>query len=105
MQVDPKPQSPCSLLRHHSELLVNPLLWTSRHLDLVGCQFKDIGVMGEDSARQPPRKRRRLQAFKEYRKPSDAEILAQSVHPSTKLYSLVDIVNYEDSPFKRPLYV
>lgn len=28
-------------------LFTPPLLWTSRHLDLVGCRFEDLATEGE----------------------------------------------------------
>ncbi|KND91088.1 hypothetical protein TOPH_04348 [Tolypocladium ophioglossoides CBS 100239] len=38
--LSPKPLT--ELIRHHREIFVSPLFWTSRHLDLVGCRFEDV---------------------------------------------------------------
>ncbi|PWY95730.1 hypothetical protein BO94DRAFT_455824 [Aspergillus sclerotioniger CBS 115572] len=42
MAADPAPKTFRILMRHHRDLFVNPLFWTSHHLDLLGCQFEDI---------------------------------------------------------------
>ncbi|PYI00911.1 hypothetical protein BO78DRAFT_434069, partial [Aspergillus sclerotiicarbonarius CBS 121057] len=42
MEAGPGPKPFRVILHHHRELFVNPLFWTSRHLDLVGCQFEDV---------------------------------------------------------------
>ncbi|RAL16763.1 uncharacterized protein BO97DRAFT_420157 [Aspergillus homomorphus CBS 101889] len=40
----PEPPPPFTLIPQHTKLLVHPLFWTSSHLNLVRCQFKDLGV-------------------------------------------------------------
>ncbi|PLB54009.1 hypothetical protein P170DRAFT_482254 [Aspergillus steynii IBT 23096] len=30
------------IMRHHGELMVNPLLWTSRHLEIMGARFQHL---------------------------------------------------------------
>ncbi|PWY73708.1 hypothetical protein BO70DRAFT_341766 [Aspergillus heteromorphus CBS 117.55] len=42
MQSGLKPQPLAYPMRYHRELLVDPLLWTSRHLDLAGCRFEPL---------------------------------------------------------------
>ncbi|KAJ5917544.1 hypothetical protein N7466_011098 [Penicillium verhagenii] len=111
MEAGLKPQPLAYLMRYHRELFVDPLFWTSRHLDLVGCRFKplesrenirDIGdtreAQNNDDTRQwaecdglvpvppPP--------------PSAPERLANSCAPLVKLSALTHILEYEGSPFE-----
>ncbi|RAL02362.1 uncharacterized protein BO80DRAFT_443673 [Aspergillus ibericus CBS 121593] len=48
MAAGPGPKPFRVLLRHHRDLFVNPLFWTSRHLDLVGCRFEDVDTANDE---------------------------------------------------------
>ncbi|KAE8374540.1 hypothetical protein BDV26DRAFT_284211 [Aspergillus bertholletiae] len=44
MTADPRSKSLRDLIRHHRDFIADPLLWVSRHLDLVGCRFEVADV-------------------------------------------------------------
>jgi hypothetical protein len=112
MQPDLKPQPLAYLMRCHRDLFVNPLFWTSRHLDLVGCRFEPLksteyaqdntdmhqaqnnndtregSAFGYGLVRVPPPP------------PSDPERLAKSCAPLVKLSALYRILAHEGSAFE-----
>ncbi|PWY96101.1 hypothetical protein BO94DRAFT_507593 [Aspergillus sclerotioniger CBS 115572] len=87
MVIDSRPRTFRDLVRKHTDFLVNPLQWTSRHLDLVGSRFDDIAIIPPytdsttsacpDTGRQPP---------------NDAETLARNIFPDVKCRSLIKIL-------------
>lgn len=100
MQSDSRQPRLYTLLRQEG-LLVDPLLWTSRHLEIVGCQFQDIlptvsvsdDCVAEQhcAGRAAVKERTRLQAQR----------LSMSCAPRVKHYALIDIMGCEGSPFEK----
>lgn len=84
-------------------LLVDPLLWTSRHLEIVGCQFQDTRtlptVSGSDD--RVANRRRAGRASVEDWARLQAERLARSCAPRVKHYALINIMDCEGSPFEK----
>ncbi|KAE8155370.1 hypothetical protein BDV25DRAFT_1061 [Aspergillus avenaceus] len=87
MTAGPSPKPLRDLIRHHRELIVSPLLWTYRHLDLVGCRFEyadvNLGAMPDSSPEEQDL----------------AEQLARNIFPVIKHRALVAILVGEGRPF------
>ncbi|KAJ5329450.1 hypothetical protein N7452_009840 [Penicillium brevicompactum] len=98
-------------MRYHCELLINPLKWTSRHLDLVGCQFEDVGIPPVNTESTQNNHRNNGGPKPCSTPPSDAEEIATNVSPPIKLRSLINILIGEEGPFAytrvahRPNYI
>ncbi|PLB50833.1 hypothetical protein P170DRAFT_425133 [Aspergillus steynii IBT 23096] len=90
-------------MRYHRDLFVDPLFWTFRHLNLVGCHFtplesreipQDIEDAREAQNNDEPRDRVPPPP------PSAPERLAKSCAPLVKLSALYHILEYEGSAFE-----
>jgi hypothetical protein len=85
------------VVREQRGLLVHPLRWTPHHLELLGCRFEDAPttpVFPETPSdqRRPPER------------PDDAEMLAMSLSPDMKCYSLENILLGEEPKSAKPRY-
>lgn len=95
-----------NIVLHHRELLVNPLFWTSRHLDALGCRFqlidnaptKETGDGHKASQRTNDNQR---SSAKERIRIFDAEMLAKSAVPSVKFHILCRFLLHESSVFNK----
>lgn len=98
-------------MRYHRYLFVDPLLWTSRHLDLVGCHFKPLNsteyTQDNDDMRQAQNNDEMQKSDFGYGlvsipppPPSDPGRLAESCAPLVKLSALYRILEYEGSAFE-----
>ncbi|KAJ5456164.1 hypothetical protein N7530_011438 [Penicillium desertorum] len=74
MAANSGPKSFHDIVRSHRGFLVNPLQWTLRHLDLVGCRFADVETAPVD-AESTDNDRFCSKA------PSDAEVIALNLFP------------------------
>ncbi|KAJ5554997.1 hypothetical protein N7535_007439 [Penicillium sp. DV-2018c] len=79
MQPDLKPHPLAYRMRYHRELFVDPLCWTSRHLDLVGGRFKELKSTDSEYTEDNTEPARSLSSS-----PSDAERLARSCATMSK---------------------
>ncbi|KGO75885.1 hypothetical protein PITC_033310 [Penicillium italicum] len=111
MQPVLKPQPLASLMRYHRYLFVDPFLWTSRHLDLVGCRFKPLNsteyTQDDDERQAQNNDESHENSDLGYglftippSPPSDPERLAKSCAPLVKLSALYRILEYEGSAFE-----
>jgi hypothetical protein len=74
-------------------LLVDPLLWTSHHLEVVGCRFRDTCALpAEDPGDGIAYHRSVEQDSGEHCESFEAERLAKSCAPRVKYFSLVNIL-------------
>ena len=91
MGTDTSPQPLRDLMRYNGSLFVNPLLWTLRHLDFVGCQFQDntASEEGDCKADENPRGT----------SASDVEEIATNIFYIDKHRSLVNILVGEEHAF------
>ncbi|KAJ5142978.1 uncharacterized protein N7515_001765 [Penicillium bovifimosum] len=83
------------VVREQRGLLVHPLRWTPHHLELLGCRFEEAPtapVFPEtpNDQRRPPER------------PDHAEVLAMSLSPVTKCYSLENILLGEEPKSTKP---
>ena len=102
MAANYRPKSFRDIVRNHRGFLINPLQWTSRHLDLVGCRFEDVGT--------PPVYTESTQ--NDYRNndgrkpcptpPSDAEVIAMNLFPIIKRRRLINILVGKEGTFAYP---
>lgn len=90
MAADSRPKSLRDLVYNHQGFLVNPLQWTSRHLDLVGCRF-------EDSTRNEDRNDNHGELCP--KSPRDAEGIARGLSPAIKRHHLINILVGEGRSF------
>lgn len=81
------------LMRYNGRFFVNPLLWTPRHLDFIGCQFQDNTASEERDCKADEDQRGTS--------PSDAEELATNIFRINKHRSLVNILVGEEHAFSR----
>lgn len=99
MGANARPESFHDIMRYHCELLINPLKWTSRHLDLVGCRFQDVGIPPVNTESTQNNHRNNGGPKPCSTPPSDAEEIAMNVSPPIKLRSLINILIGEEGPF------
>ncbi|PYH88650.1 hypothetical protein BO71DRAFT_391186 [Aspergillus ellipticus CBS 707.79] len=104
----PKPLR--DLMRFHTDPLVNPLCWTSRHLDFVGCRFGHADPANTESRSTP------CDSKSNKSSPRDAELLATNPFPIIKHCHLTNILLatslrskgsqffFADRPVHRPQY-
>jgi hypothetical protein len=87
-----RPKSFPDIVRNHRDFLVNPLQWTSRHLDLVGCRFEDIATtpIYAESTKSDGRNSDSQKSYPEL--PSDAELIAMNMFPIIKRHHLINIL-------------
>ncbi|KAJ5566754.1 hypothetical protein N7535_006060 [Penicillium sp. DV-2018c] len=112
MQPGMEPQPLASLMRYHRELFVDPLFWTSRHLDLVGCRFKwlkQTEYTGDNTVMHQAQNKDGTHKSTDFDQepvrlptsdPSDARRLATISAATAKLGSLYRILVYEGSAFE-----
>lgn len=99
MAAHSRPKSFRDIMRYHHDFLVNPLQWTSRHLDLVGCRFEDVPTtpVSTESTRNNYRDN---DGRKPCPKPlSDAEVIATNLFPIIKRRHLINILVGEERTF------
>lgn len=98
-------------MRRHRDLFVDPLFWTSRHLDLVGCRFEPRKPTEHTQDNDMRQAQNNNDACKRSDlgyglllvpppPPSDPERLAKSCAPLVKLSALYRILEYEGSAFE-----
>ncbi|KAJ5355696.1 hypothetical protein N7517_010305 [Penicillium concentricum] len=106
MQPSLKPQPLAYLMRYHRDLFVDPLFWTSCHLDLVGCRFELLKSMEYTQDNDQAQDGQQTREWADFGHgpvllppppPSHPERLAQSCTPLVKLSSLYHILEYEGS--------
>ncbi|PWY62210.1 hypothetical protein BO83DRAFT_442169 [Aspergillus eucalypticola CBS 122712] len=88
-----------SLLRQKG-LLVPPPLWTSRHLDILGCQFEEIRSLPSFAAETHTSTLSSVEPKSKDDSGSDAARLARCGGVLIKLFTLIDILDYEGSPLE-----
>ncbi|GKZ67495.1 hypothetical protein AnigIFM50267_001885 [Aspergillus niger] len=89
-----------ALLRQEG-LLVPPPLWTSRHLDLLGCHFEEIRTLPSSGVEPHTSRLSSPVDPKSKNDPAiDAARLARSGAVLIKLYTLIDILDHEGSPLE-----
>lgn len=81
-------------------LLVPPPLWTSRHLDILGCQFEEIRSLPGSAAETHTSTLSSIEPRSKDDSSSDAACLARCGAVLIKLFTLIDILDYEGSPLK-----
>ncbi|KAE8148116.1 hypothetical protein BDV25DRAFT_22533 [Aspergillus avenaceus] len=94
------------IMRFRRELLVNPLLWTSRHLDAFGCSFQHIDNAStrdlDNGYEAPPQRNDKQESSAEGRtRTSDAEMLATSALPAVKYNILCRFLFHDGSVLNR----
>ncbi|RAH68578.1 uncharacterized protein BO66DRAFT_393121 [Aspergillus aculeatinus CBS 121060] len=89
MSAAPRPSSLSDLVGYYTSYLVNPLQWTSRHLDLVSCRFEDVVITPSSS---PPNHSPNQNLHRTSDARTDAEKLAMTLDAITKRCSLFNIL-------------
>lgn len=102
MGPDSRPKLFRDIMRNHRDSLINPLQWTSRHLDLVGCRFEDVATtpVYAESTKSDGRNNDSHQSFPE--PSSDAESIAMNLFPIMKRHHLINILVGDDGAFAYP---
>lgn len=77
---------------------MNPLQWTSRHLDLVGSRFEDVDIAPAYTVSVQTDKGNDLEESC-LKRAKDAELIAESLSPITKRHHLIKILVGEDRAF------
>jgi hypothetical protein len=104
MQPPVETQSPRNLA--HFNIFTDPLFWTSRHLDAVGCRFEDHEALpmellnNEHSSDGHHYLDQGSWLIEGSGLESDVEQLARSCAPLVKYYALINILDCEESPFE-----
>lgn len=101
MTADFAPGSFRDIVRKNNGFLVSPLQWTSRHLQLVGCEFEDVAVTPADTESNQRDHRDGIGRNFCAQAVTDAEILAMDIFPDTKRERLISILVGRDKPFAR----
>jgi LPS sulfotransferase NodH len=99
MSASSQPKSFSDILRYHTSFLVNPIQWTSRHLDLVGCRFEDVGTTYVDAESTQNDHRNNDGPKPCPNTESDAEEIATNIFPLSKRDHLVNILVGKERPF------
>jgi len=86
------------LIFHYPGFVRNPLQWTSRHFDLVGCRFEDMSTAPANKA--SPQDDCRGPESGSYRSELDAKMLANYLLYVQKRQSLVNILIGKKRAFK-----
>lgn len=92
MAANPRPTSFYDTMRNNHGFIINSVQWTSRHLDLVGCRFEDVGtrpVYAESTQINHKTNDGRNSCLSS---PSDAEVLAMNLFPAIKCRRLISIL-------------
>ncbi|KAJ5573726.1 uncharacterized protein N7459_008153 [Penicillium hispanicum] len=89
-------------LMRNNGFLVNPLQWTSRHLDMVGCRFENVDITPVCTVSTPDDRRADPVGNTCPKSPSNAEILARNPFPNVKSRCLVAILVGEERAFEYP---
>ncbi|KAJ5927250.1 hypothetical protein N7516_009023 [Penicillium verrucosum] len=104
--MSPRPDaiSLSDILQYRRELLVNPLFWTSCHLDALGCSFQHIDNFSTKDIYNhyeapPQRNDNQTSSAKSRTRVSDAEMLAKSAVPSVKYNILCRFLLHDGSGF------
>ncbi|GLA61764.1 hypothetical protein AtubIFM54640_002295 [Aspergillus tubingensis] len=87
-------------LLQQKRLLVPPSLWTSRHLDILGCQFEEICSLPSSGAESHTSSLSSVDPKLKDDSGSDAARLARSGAVLIKLFTLVNLLDYEGSLLK-----
>ncbi|OJJ76705.1 hypothetical protein ASPBRDRAFT_192819 [Aspergillus brasiliensis CBS 101740] len=87
-------------LLQRNGLLVRPPLWTSRHLDTLGCQFDEIRTLPSSSAEAHTSSFYSLDLESHDASDVHARDLATDGAILMKLFALVDILVYAGSPLR-----
>ena len=96
MAIDLEPKTFRDLVCKHTDFLVNPLQWTSRHLDLVGSRFEDVTLIPADGDLTTS-----TSSDTHRQAPNDAETLARHIFPDIKRRSLIKILVGRDRMFAK----
>lgn len=102
MAANSRPKPFRDIVCNHRGLLINPLQWTSRHLDLVGCRFEDVGntpVYAESTQNDHRNNEGRKPCPNP---PNDAEVIATNLFPIMKRRRLINILVGKEHPFSYP---
>ncbi|KAL5366500.1 hypothetical protein BJX96DRAFT_169984 [Aspergillus floccosus] len=105
MQPPVETQSPRNLARYN--IFTDPLFWTPRHLDAVGCRFEDHEALAmelpdnEHSSDGHQYLDQRSWLIEGSGLELNVERLARSCAPLVKYYALINILDCEESPFER----
>ncbi|PLB55497.1 hypothetical protein P170DRAFT_443279 [Aspergillus steynii IBT 23096] len=90
-----------NIMQTSRELFVNPLLWTSHHMNLVGCQFVENAI-NPSTESIPDQEKIKIQGHqRSINTPTDAELLAIKPLATVKHRCLVDILVGQGRPFAR----
>ncbi|KAJ5831758.1 hypothetical protein N7474_000069 [Penicillium riverlandense] len=108
MAADAGRKSLRDLVFKQSGFLVNPLQWTARHLDLVGCRFEDADpapVPAPTHTESTQDETRNNGGSGPVKKPrSDAEIMSMNLAPVIKRCHLANILEGEERAFTSHRY-
>ncbi|GKZ17788.1 hypothetical protein AbraCBS73388_010107 [Aspergillus brasiliensis] len=99
MQTSHSPMSFYALLQQNG-LLVRPPLWTSHHLDILGCQFDEIRTLPSSSAEAHTSSFYSMGPKSQDASDVHARDLATDGAILMKLFALNDILNYANSPLR-----
>ncbi|GKZ30300.1 hypothetical protein AbraIFM66950_008636 [Aspergillus brasiliensis] len=99
MQTSHRPMSFYALLQRNG-LLVRPPLWTSRHLDILGCQLDEIRSLPSSSAEAHTSSFYTMDPKSQDASDVHARVLATDGAILLKLFALIDILNYAGSPLR-----
>ncbi|PLB48355.1 hypothetical protein P170DRAFT_497687 [Aspergillus steynii IBT 23096] len=89
------------IIHHHRKLLVNPLLWTSRHLDALRCRFQHIGDAPTDDKALRQSNDKQSSPTKQQSRMGGAEMLANSAVPSVKYHIMCRFLLHQGSLFNK----
>ncbi|KAJ5793407.1 hypothetical protein N7457_000006 [Penicillium paradoxum] len=87
------------IVRNNPGFLINPVQWTSRHLDLVGCRFEDVGTPPVHTESTQNDHRKNESRNRCLTPPSDAEVIAMNPFPTMKHRSLISILVDKERTF------
>ncbi|KAJ5584425.1 uncharacterized protein N7459_004225 [Penicillium hispanicum] len=84
------------LMHHYRDLLVSPICWTSRHLEILGCRFEHIANHAPTES---------IDGLKvdipKWRPPTEEEYLANDALPSTKRWATARLLMRDGTIFNR----
>ncbi|KAE8152934.1 hypothetical protein BDV25DRAFT_127559 [Aspergillus avenaceus] len=102
MMTELNPKSFHDLILNHPTVLVNPLQWTSRHLDLVGCRFEDAATISAGPEAVPTDNTNGGIRSRYLEHLSDAELIATNPFPAIKRRHLTNLLVHKTGNFTDP---